>query len=256
VDERAGLTREVVETRLSAVELESPGPRLSEDVAVLEKQRPSLDSPPPAAQGNPRWSEYVTYYKNRVAELEQGKAAKGPLRWEAYERMWRGFTRGLVFERLMVELLRADAALPRALRRFLGDFDNPRVEMYVGVWKSKSGLRFADVLVIEQQPPPPGQPPRVETFSFKSRNLSLLRKEALTAQLKADASEALGYYGGMLDIRRPSLQPLLREGSKVPVQRLRLIYEGGDLKPSKVGKLEEVVEAVREDFPEVEVLFQ
>jgi hypothetical protein len=124
---------------------------------------------------------------------EQGKADKGPLRWEAYERMWGWFTRGLVFERLMVELLRADAALPRALRRFLGDFDNPRIEMYVGVWKPKNGLRFADVLVIEQQPPPPGQPPRVETFSFKSRNLSLHGEDALAAQLKADASEALTY---------------------------------------------------------------
>ncbi len=255
VDERAGLTREVVEARLAAVELESAGPRLSKDVAVLEKQRPSLDTPPPGAQGNPRWSEYVTYHRNRVAELEQGKAAKGPLRWEAYERMWGWFTRGLVFERLMVELLRADAALPRALRRFLGDFDNPRVEMYVGVWKSKSGLRFADVLVIEQQPPS-GRHPHVETFSFKSRNLSLLDREALTAQLKADAREALAYYGETLDIRRPSLQPLLREGSKVPVQRLRLIYEGGDLKPSKVGKLKEIVEAVRKEIPEVEVLFQ
>ncbi|HYO52382.1 hypothetical protein [Archangium sp.] len=256
VDERVGLTQEVVEARLAAVELDSAGPRLPKDVAVLEKQRPALDAPPPGAQGNPRWSEYGAYYENRVAELKQGKATQGPLRWEAYERMWGWFTRGLAFERLMVELLRADAALPRALRRFLGDFHNPRIEMYVGVWKPKSGLRFADVLVIEQQPPPAGQPPRVETFSFKSRNLSLLRKEALTAQLKADASEALAYYGGTLDIRRSSLQPLLREGSVVPVQRLRLIYQGGDLKPSKAGKLEAIVEDVREDFPGVEVLFQ
>ncbi|HYO60137.1 hypothetical protein [Archangium sp.] len=90
VDERAGLTLEVVEARLAAVELESAGPRLPRDVAVLEKQRPSPDAPPPEAQGNPRWPEYVTYYERRLGELKQGKAAKGPLRWEAYERMWGG----------------------------------------------------------------------------------------------------------------------------------------------------------------------
>ena len=88
VDERVGLTQEVVEARLAAVELDSAGPRLPKDVAVLEKQRPALDAPPPGAQGNPRWSEYVAYYENRVAELKQGKAPQGPLRWEAYERMW------------------------------------------------------------------------------------------------------------------------------------------------------------------------
>ncbi|HYO58757.1 hypothetical protein [Archangium sp.] len=256
VDEQAGLTREVVEARLVQVELESPGPRLSRDVAVLEKQRPSRDAPLPGAQGHPLWSEYVAYYEKRVAELKQGKAAKGPLPWDAYERMRGWFARGLAFERLMVELLRADAALPRALRRFLGDFDRPRIETYVGVWKPESGLRFADVLVIEQQPPPPGRPPRVETFSFKSRNLSLLGEEALTAQMTADASEALGYYGETLDIRRPSLKPLLRESSKVPVQRVRLIYEGGALKPMKVDDLKAAMSGAQDKVKGVEVLFQ
>jgi|GEM_PF-4936211 len=58
--------------------------------------------------------------------------------------------RGLEFERTMVKMLRADAQLPRAERRFLGDFDKPRIETYVGVKKPGTGLRFADVLVIEE----------------------------------------------------------------------------------------------------------
>ncbi|HYO51363.1 MAG TPA: hypothetical protein VEU50_01055, partial [Archangium sp.] len=40
LDEAAGLSREVVEAKLSQVELDSAGPRLSGNVAVLEKQRP------------------------------------------------------------------------------------------------------------------------------------------------------------------------------------------------------------------------
>ncbi|MFY0526398.1 hypothetical protein ACN28I_25740 [Archangium gephyra] len=152
-------------------------------------------------------------------------------------------------------MLRIDANLPRAERRFLGDFDQPLVEAYVGVRKPESGLRFADVLVIEKGALA-GTPPRVETFSFKSRDLSLLGEEALTAQMVADASEALGYYGVTLDIRRPSLQPLLREGSKVPVHRVRLIYEGGVLKPKDLANVQAAVEEVRQKVPGVEVLFQ
>jgi hypothetical protein len=158
-------------------------------------------------------------------------------------------------ERVMVELLRADAALPRAQRRFLGDFHSPRVETYVGVWKPKSGLRFADVLVIEEGPLA-GHPPRVETLSFKSRSLTLLDGKALDAQMIADARDALGYYGGTLDIRRPSLQSLLRESSEVPVRRVRLIYEGGDLKPRDVNVLKRAVDEAELRVKGVEVLVQ
>ncbi|MFY0583507.1 hypothetical protein ACN28S_62675 [Cystobacter fuscus] len=133
VDHEAGLTQQVVEAKLAAAELESTSPRLTVDLAVLEKQRPTLDAPPSGAQDNPRWREYVAYYERRMGELKEGNTVKGPLRWAAYETMWNGFTRGLVFERFMVKLLRADAKLPRTQRRFLGDFDKPRVESYVGV---------------------------------------------------------------------------------------------------------------------------
>ncbi|HYO52378.1 hypothetical protein [Archangium sp.] len=155
----------------------------------------------------------------------------------------------------MLKLLRADAVLPRGERRLLGDFDKPCLERYVGVWKPESGLRYADMLVIEEGKPV-GWPPRVETFSFKSRNLALLEEKALTAQMIEDAREALRKYGETLDIRRDSLRPLLREGSEVPVRRVRLIYEGGELKPTKIDDLDAVVNAVEEAVPGVEVLFQ
>jgi hypothetical protein len=255
VDERAGLTQAVVEAKLAAVELESAGPRLPKDVAVLEKQHPSLDAPPPGAEGNPRWSEYVTYYEKRLGEVKEGKADKGPLRWAPYEMLWGGFTRGLAFERVMVKLLEADAALPRAQRRFLGDFLKPRIETYVGVWKPNSGLRYADVLVIEEGGLASG-PPRVETLSFKSRNLSLLDEKALITQMVEDAREAMWKYGQTLDIRRESLQSLLQGGSEVPVQRVRLFYEGGSLKPGNVNDLKAALDETKEKVPGVEVLFQ
>ncbi|ATB30801.1 hypothetical protein [Melittangium boletus] len=255
VDEGAGLTREVVETKLALVELEATGQRLPKDMAVLEKHRPSMDDPPSGAQGHPRWSEYVAYYEKRLGELQRGTATKAPLRWAAYEQMWGGFTRGLAFERFMVEVLEADARLPRAERRFLGAFHTPRIHRYVGVKKPSTGLRYADVLVIEEGELTGGQP-RIETFSFKSRSLSMLDENALEAQMKADANEALGKYGGTLDIRRDSLQSLLRGESKVPVARVRLVYEGGVLKPKDIDAMDAAVDATTKKFPEVEVLFQ
>ncbi|WP_198956047.1 hypothetical protein [Archangium sp. Cb G35] len=255
VDGGTGLTLEVVEARLALVELEAPGPRLSRDVAALERQRPSPDAPPPGVEGNPRWGEYVTYYEKRLGELRQGKAAKGPLRWVDYEQLWARFARGMAFERLMVELLEADAKRPRADRHFLGAFIQPRVSRSVGVWKPESGLRYADVLVIEEGGPA-GAPPRVETFSFKSRDLSELKYDALKAQMVEDAREALQKYGGVLDIRRHSLQSRLHQGREVSVQRVRLVYEGNELKPNRPEFWVEAMREAERQVPGVEVLLQ
>ncbi|MFY0583508.1 hypothetical protein ACN28S_62680 [Cystobacter fuscus] len=78
----------------------------------------------------------------------------------------------------------------------------------------------------------------------------------MTAQMIADAKEALRKYGETLDIRRDSLQPLFREGSEVPVQRVRLIYEGGDLRPNEADVLNAALNSTRAIVPGVEVSFQ
>jgi hypothetical protein len=254
-DDVAGLSREVLETKLLELEFETQGPRLSRDVAVLEKQLTVLEKSPPAgATGHPLWSEYLDYGRGRLADLRQGtKERRGrtlepPLKWEGYQQMRGLWLRGLAFERDMAKLLRDDAVLPRAQRRFLQDFEAPRVETYVGVRKP-TDLRFADVLVIEQKPPP-GQPPRVETFSFKSRDFSGLKAEAMEAQMKADAREALRKYGGTIDIRRPGLE------GRVDVRRVRLVYEGGKLKPIDPREQQTAVNRATAAVPGVEVIFQ
>ncbi|MFP2927007.1 hypothetical protein ACLESO_17760 [Pyxidicoccus sp. 3LG] len=251
VHEAAGFAREALEAKLLQAELEAPGARLPADVGLLRQQRPELNAPPPGVrEGFALWSEYVTYRERRLAELVEGRTSKGPLKWEGYEQMRGLFSRGLEFERTMVSRLRDDAALPRAQRRWLGDFDVPRIEVHVGVAKAHApGVRYADVLVIEGSPPS-GQPPRVETFSFKSRDFRALGVDPLTAQMIADAKTGLRYYGETLNIRRPGLQ------LEVPVQRVRLIYEGGAFRPQRLDTLERAVEAVESSVKGVEVLFQ
>ncbi|WP_375767507.1 hypothetical protein NR798_38395 [Archangium gephyra] len=255
-DEAAGLSREVLDAKVLEVEFDVPGPRLSGDVAVLEKQLAVMEKTPPAgAAGHPLWSEYLDYGKERLADLQQGTRAKHgrtlepPLKWEGYQQMRGLVLRGLAFERDMAKLLHEDAARPKAERRFLQDFNEPRVETYVGVHKPESGLRYADVLVIEQKPLP-GQTPRVETFSFKSRDFSGLKYDVMEARMEADATEASRKYGGTLDIRRPGI-----EGS-VNVRRVRLIYEGGPLKPKNERQLDVAMRAAEKEVSGVEVLFQ
>ncbi|QRO02641.1 hypothetical protein JRI60_23380 [Archangium violaceum] len=255
VDEGVGHTPSVVEAKLAAVEVEATGPRLPKDAKVLKQHQPSIDAAPPEARGNPRWREYVDYYEKRLNEVEKGTAAEGPLKWAPYERMRAWFARGMAFERDMVKLLKADSEKPRAQRSFLGDFDKPRIETQVGVRKPGPGLRYVDVLVIEEGELG-GQPRRVETFSFKSRDLSQLGDRALESQMKADASEALRHYGETLDIRRNSIQSILPEGSEVQVVKVRLIYEGGNLKPTNANYLDAAVNATESSVPGVEVSFQ
>lgn len=255
VDEQVGLTSQVVKARLAEAETESTGSRLSMNMADLEKHRPSLEAPPHGEKTPTRWDEYVVYYEDRLTEIKEGTATKGPLTWEGYERMRAGFSRGVNFERAMVKLLREDAQRPRAQRRWLGDFDMPRIEAYVGVKKPGTGLRYADVLVIEEGDPTHSTP-RIETLSFKSRDLSRMGEQQVRAQMTEDASEALRKYGGVLDIRRESLQSFLHAGSSVPVQKVRLVYEGGELKPLRTDTLSNAINATRKYIPEVEVSVQ
>ncbi|WP_323389948.1 hypothetical protein [Myxococcus qinghaiensis] len=245
--ESAGIPAEVAEAKFRQVEAEAGGARLSMDLAALKKHREALlKTAPPAAEVHPLWSDYLSYLEKRAAEIEQGTASKGPLPWSGYQLVRDLFARGLTFERDMVVLLEADAALPRAQRRWFKDFEKPRIETHVGV--AKADLRFSDVLVIEELRPAV-KSPRVETFSLKSRDLRTLREDPLTAQIVADAKAALAYYGETLSIRRPGLE------MEVQVGRVRLVYEA-TLRPENPKTAKAAVDAAREVVPEVEVLFQ
>lgn len=243
-----GSALEAAKAKLLQAELEASGPRLPKDVEVLKGLAPELDAPPAGVErGAGLWRDYVSYRERRLQEIQSGADVKGPLKWSGYQEMFAHYARGMAFEKAMVTLLEKEAALPRAQRRWLGDFDQPRIETHVGVMKSD--LRFADVLVIEERPAP-GTSPRVETFSFKSRDLSRFGFDALKAQMIDDASAALKYYGETLSIRRPVLEQTAQ------IQRVRLIYEGGNLKPSDTKALRMALRESQNDVDGVEVSFR
>ncbi|XSF15404.1 hypothetical protein VZQ01_14145 [Myxococcus faecalis] len=245
--EAAGIPVEAAEAKLRQAEAEAGGARLPMDVGLLEKHREALQKAvPPGAEVHALWPDYLAYLERRTAEIGQRQATKGPLGWADYQVMRDRYARGLAFERLMVALLEEDAARPRAQRLWLRDFEQPRIETHVGV--AKADLRFADVLVIEERPPP-GQAPRVETFSLKSRDLLGLNRDALVAQVVADASAALRYYGETVSIRRPGLEQTAR------IKRVRLIYEKA-FKPLDPDAIERAVTRAENKARGVEVLFR
>ncbi|SET63379.1 hypothetical protein SAMN05443572_102957 [Myxococcus fulvus] len=246
--EAAGLPAEVAEAKFRQVEAEVGGARLSMDVIALRAHREALmKAAPRGADAHPLWSDYLAYLEKRAAEIPQGLASKGPLPWAGYQLVRERYARGLAFEREMVVILEADAALPRAQRRWLRDFELPRIEAHVGVLKAD--LRFADVLVIETRPAP-GQPPRVETFSFKSRDFSRAEVGALKRQMNEDASMAMRYYGETLNIRRPGIEQLAQ------VQRVRVVYDGGSLRPANPKAERAAVRETEHEVEGVEVLFR
>nr|WP_233602109.1 hypothetical protein [Corallococcus sp. CA047B] len=246
--EAAGLPAEVAEAKFKQLEAEFPGERLPMNVAELVRHRESLQKAAPAeVTAQPLWADYVAYLETRAAELKQGIAEKGPLKWAGYQLLRDRYARGLAFERRMVAILEADAALPRAKRKWLKDFEQPRIVTHVGV--AKADLRFADVLVIEEGPSA-GPQPRVETFSFKSRELAQLKSKELTSLMVADARDALRYYGETLNIRRPGME------MEAQVQRVSLIYEGKGLKPVDPEAWRVAAERVENRIKGVEVSLQ
>ncbi|NVJ27339.1 hypothetical protein HUW62_39600 [Myxococcus sp. AM011] len=246
--EVAGLPAEVAEAKFKQLEAEFPGERLSMDVAELTKHREALRRAAPAeVAAEPLWADYVAYLETRAAEITKGIAEKGPLKWAGYQLLRDRYARGLAFERKMVAILEADAALPRAKRKWLKDFEQPRIVTHVGV--AKADLRFADVLVIEEGPSA-GPQPRVETFSFKSRELAQLKSKELTSLMVADARDALRYYGETLNIRRPGME------MEAQVQRVSLIYEGKGLKPVDPEAWRVAAERVENRIKGVEVSLQ
>ncbi|NVJ05431.1 hypothetical protein HUW63_09315 [Myxococcus sp. AM001] len=245
--EAAGLPAAVAEAKFKQWEAEFPGARLSMNVAELTRHRQALRKAAPAElKAEPLWADYVAYLETRAAELKQGIAEQGPLKWAGYQLVRARYARGLAFEKKMVAILEADAALPRTQRRWLRDFDRPRIETHVGV--AKVDLRFADVLVIEAGADA-GPTPRVETFSFKSRELLGLDGDALAAQVVADARAALRYYGETLNIRRPGLEQTAQ------IKKVRLIYEEV-FKPLDPDALERAVNRAESRAEGVEVLFR
>ncbi|HEX5749378.1 MAG TPA: hypothetical protein VFZ09_24330 [Archangium sp.] len=113
----------------------------------------------------------------------------------------------------------------------------------LGVWaRDRPGARHGDLGAAV-----PGHDAR---GLQKSRDFSGMDYGAVRAQMIADARAALAYYGETLNIRRPGLE------GRVKVRRVRLIYEGGALKPRDERIMREALHATKATVPGVEVLFR
>ena len=78
VDEGVGHTRQVVEAKLAAVELEATGPRLPTDARVLKQHRPALDAPPPEARATRAGVSTWTTTSGAWARWSRARPARAP----------------------------------------------------------------------------------------------------------------------------------------------------------------------------------
>jgi hypothetical protein len=227
LERSTGVAREVLEAKLAQAEGIGAGPRFPRDVGALQKHRPAVAQPPLGVPAESSlWADYVAYWEGRFTELSRpplpSVEVKPPLTWDAYQQFRGDFARSLEYQRNVAAMLQSEAENASAPRRFLQSFRSPRVERNAGVRKPGSTtIRYADQLVIETDVPR-GVAPRVETFSNKSRDWRKIPENHHQAQVAEDVREVLDSYGGMLDIRRPSLG--LRD-QPIAVTRVHLVYD-------------------------------
>jgi len=250
VDEATGYTPEVVEAKFALEESSVSDGRLPSNLKAVEKAKPVLERPPEGVSPlRLRWREYVAYYEKRHAEMVQAESSgtldsvKPPLKWTEYESLRDTYARGIRYQQARVTALLSDAIRLRGFRK-------PRIQQNSGVFKAD--LRYADALVIETDVRP-GEVPRVETFSFKSRNFTAMNAKAVKAQLEAYALEAQKYYGGELDIRTPGLG---MRGQPIRVAKVHLVCDAEFLPASAM--IEDLTKLLAEVSSEtgVEIRFE
>jgi len=253
VDVAAGDTMEVVQAKFAMEEALSPGMRLPRNVEMVRRVKPSVDRPrADVSPDDVRWREYCEYYDKRLTEMEAAEAASklesvdSPRSWSSYQTLRNTFERGIKYQRARTAALRAQAANGQ-----LPGFSQPHIQANAGV--IKVDLRFADVIIIERQVVP-GQPPRVETYSFKSCDFKLLDIEEARALIRAHARDAVRYYGGELDIRTPEVG---MRGERVKVTKAHLVYDA-EFMPSTKEAREALLQMMKDVGAEtgVEVRFE
>jgi hypothetical protein len=245
-----------LEARLLEWEAEAPGTRESFSQAEVRegRLRPKV-RPDEVAENSALWSEFEAYRQRRLLQVRaQWQANKGPLtvkpplRWDGYQQLREHFWRCAEFESKVGGILARDLELPASSRRVLKESSQPLLARHVGTTKSgQVGVRYPDFLAVDEATLEEGGVPRVESVSVKKRNFSGKSKREVELQVDADLKEALGQYGGRLEVRRPG-HPLY--GRTVQVSKVHLVYERTSL-----GKWQELIQQLcKKD--QVEVHFE
>lgn len=215
-----------------------------EDLRRLEANPPRADAPPPGAEPT-IWTAYIDYWNKRVGDLRnayqggQKSTQAGPLTWLDYSAFQSRFARGRVFQ----------DSVTRQLREAHRELD---IRSDVGISRPGSfRTLFPDQVAVDREAQrawelngrPPGEVPKVQTFSNKSRDFRNMSAERVQAQVEEDLTEAKNKYSGELEIRRDSqsvsgpssenggstiqlkLPPHPLYGTKVQVSKVTLIYD-------------------------------
>jgi hypothetical protein len=191
--------------------------------------RPSLERPPtgvPASEA--LWRDYVTYWERRFGELSRPDAGSPrpppPLTWEGYRLFRTRFVRAMEFQQSFSARLRRELSAQASERRMGREMKRPRMDENLGLRpEDGDAITYVDQFVVDEATL--GQDtPRVESFSTKQRDFTRMNEDGIKKHVLADSREALGKYGGTVEVRRPS-HPLFER--QVTVSRVHLVYDEG-----------------------------
>jgi hypothetical protein len=221
-----------LEARLLELEAESTGSREAFTAQELRsgsltpKPRPSALS----AEDALRWDEFEAYRQRRFHEVRAQQlgtrsslSVKPPLRWEDYRQLRNHFQICYEFESKVGGILLRELELPAGSHRLLTGSRQTLLARHVGTTKTgQQGVRFPDYLAVDEATLKEGSTPRVETISVKKRNFAKMSENDVRTHVEADTRQAVGQYGGSLEVRRPG-HPLY--GRSVRVSKVHLVYE-------------------------------
>jgi hypothetical protein len=220
-----------LEARLLELEAESSGTREAFSQQELRSARLAPKPRPSdlAAEDSTLWDEFEAYRQRRFQDVHsqwRGKATlsvKPPLRWEDYQAFRQHFQRCHDFESKVGGILLQELEQPASARRVLTGSSQPLLARHVGTTKSgQTGVRYPDYLAVDEATLGEGSVPRVESVSVKRRSFLKRSKGEVVRQVQADTRQAMGEYGGPLEVRRPG-HPLY--GRTVQVSRVHLVYQ-------------------------------
>jgi hypothetical protein len=221
-----------LEARLLELEAASTGAR--EAFSARELRSGSLTPKPRpselSAEDALRWNEFETYRQRRFQEIRSQQldtkgslSVKPPLRWEDYRQLRSHFQSCYEFESKVGGILLQELELPAGSHRLLTGSRQPLLARHVGTTKTgQQGVRFPDYLAVDEATLQEGGVPRVETLSVKKRNFETMSKNDVRNHVEADTRQAVGQYGGSLEVRRLG-HPLY--GRSVRVSKVHLVYE-------------------------------
>ncbi|HEU4451751.1 MAG TPA: DUF4157 domain-containing protein [Longimicrobium sp.] len=205
-----------------------------EAVRAAKEPRPA-DLPDALAT---KWTEYSNYFDNRIRLIDRDLTPPRRTVRHTPPSTWAAYAEARDFYALLSARKEFQTELRETMMRESGDPAAMEAEIDVGLQKGRRRVRYADLVVTRGD--------NLEVYSLKVRNVAAQAQRMaaddvrvwIRQRLREDVREAIDFYGGRVEFRRPyrstsegrggsrSDGPHPRFGTTVFVNRVILVWRG------------------------------